>query len=570
MTQGTVVAGVDFGTDSVRVCVWDLERLECLLTVSRPYRRWASGAFCLPERHQFRQHPLDHLEALEEAFADVALQLGDGRIAALAIDCTGSTPAPTDEHGVPLALLPGHESDPDCMFWLWKDHTSSEAAEEVNRVLRSREPDFTSYQGHYSSEWWWAKILQGATESYAVRQDAKSWVEHSDWLANLLVGADDVRQFSRNSCAAGHKALYNRRLGGMVPGGVLSDLHPHLAAVARTFRTPPDPAGTRIGNLTAQWAERLHLSPETVVAAGSLDAHAGAVGAGIAPGTLVKVVGTSTVDMFLTDYATIEGRDTRAFCGVAEDSILPGYLGGESGQAAFGDLFAWYADVLTWSWEGVLREQLGGALPSSVVDGVFAASREALLPALENAASQRGPAGVVALDWINGRRYPDLDDRATAALLNLRLGHDAVDLYRALMQAAVLGSKAIFEGFAGTITDIQRVILVGGVARGSKLVCQALADGLGTDVMVSRTDEVCATGAAIYAAVACGAFDSIPAAQEALCEPYKVGFTPSAAGVGEFDRAYQQYLSAGTWSARLQHDELPKEIVVNKTGASGA
>lgn len=545
MTQARMVAGVDFGTDSVRVCVWDLARPACVLTVSRPFPRWASGAFCIPEQQQFRQHPLDHLEALEGAFVEVSRQLGDAAITSLAIDATGSTPAPTDEHGVPLALLPGHEEDPDCMFWLWKDHTSSEAATKVNQLLSSREPDFTTYQGDYSSEWWWAKILHGATHSEAVRLDAKSWVEHSDWLANLLVGVDDVRQFSRNSCAAGHKVLYNQHLGGTVPEAILNDLHPHLAQVAQTFRTPPDPAGTRIGTLTTEWAERLHLSPETVVAVGSLDAHAGAIGAGIVPGTLVKVVGTSTVDMFLTDYATIDGRDTRTICGLAEDSIVPGYLGGEAGQAAFGDLFAWYTRVLTWPWEGVLREQIAGSLPTAVVEGILAASRDALLPALEKAASERGPTGIVALDWINGRRYPNLDDGATAALLNLRIGHDAVDIYRALMQAAVMGSRAIYDGLSRTGAEIGRVILIGGVVRNSKLVCQALADGLGTEVMVSRVDEVCATGAAIYAAVAAGDFPSIPAAQRALCEPYTADFTPDEAGMAEFNAAYLQYLDAG-------------------------
>lgn len=557
MTQARLVAGVDFGTDSVRVCVWDLARPECVLIVSQPFRRWATGAFCSPEQQQFRQHPFDHLEALEESFAEVALQLGDAAITALAIDATGSTPAPTDEHGVPLALLPGHEDDPDCMFWMWKDHTASEAAETVNQVLNSHQPDFTTYQGSYSSEWWWAKILHGATHSEAIRLHAKSWVEHSDWLANLLVGADDASQFSRNACAAGHKVLYNRRLGGMVPDTVLNELHPHLAAVAHTFRTPPDPAGTRLGTLTNEWAKRLHLSPETVVAVGSLDAHAGAVGAGIVPGTLVKVVGTSTVDMFLTDYATIEGRDMRTSCGLAEDSIVPGHLGGEAGQAAFGDLFAWYARVLTWPWEGVLREQLAALLPTSAVDDILAASRDALLPALEKAATARPPSGIIALDWINGRRYPDLDDHASAALLNLRIGHDAVDIYRALTQAAVLGSKAIFAGLTSTGAEIRRVILVGGVVRNSTLICQALADGLGTEVMVSRMDEVCATGSAIYAAVAGGSFTSIADAQGALCEPYTADFTPSPAGIAEFNRAYQKYLAAGTWSGRVETLEPP-------------
>lgn len=548
MTRNPRVAGVDFGTDSVRVSVWDLAERRCLLTVSSAYPRWASGAYCDPDQHRFRQHPLDHLEALTDAFDRVARELGAGSVSALAIDTTGSTPAPTDARGVPLALLPEHAEDPDCMFWMWKDHTASDAAIRVNEVLGSSTPDFTAYQGLYSAEWWWAKILHGVTHSEAIRRDAVSWVEHSDWLANLLAGRDDVSRFSRSACAAGHKALFNRRLGGMIPRPVLTELHPHLAVVAASYRTPPDPAGTPLGSITPVWAERLQLDLSTVIGTGSLDAHAGAVGAGIAPGTLVKVVGTSTVDMFLTDYAAIEGRDIRALCGVAEDSIVPGHLGGEAGQAAFGDLLAWYADVLSWPAENVLRRQLEATLPSHVVDSVLTATRQQLLPGLEAAASQRGPAGIIALDWLNGRRYPNLDDRASAALLNLRIGHDAVDLYRALVQAAALGSKAIFAGFAEAVAEIERVILVGGVARKSPLVCQSLADALDTDVMVSDVEEVCAMGAAIFAGVAGGAFPSIPAAQSALCEPYTADYHPTSTGVAEFAEAFEKYQLAGTWS----------------------
>lgn len=549
------VAGVDYGTDSVRVCVWDLDAGECVLAVSRPYRRWADGQFCLPEHHQFRQHPLDHIEALKEAFAEVAAQLGPGSVGALAIDSTGSTPAPANARGVPLALLPEYADDPDCMFWLWKDHTASEAAATVNRVLRANSPDYTTYQGLYSSEWWWAKVLHGVATSSAVRTAARSWVEHSDWLPNLLVGETDVRRFSRNACAAGHKALYNRRLGGMIPERILRALDPHLLEVSRTFRIPPDPAGTPLGHLSEDWAERLHLDTGVVVGAGSLDAHAGAVGAGISPGTLVKVVGTSTVDMFLTDYDSIDGRDIQALCGIAEDSIVPGHLGGEAGQAAFGDLFAWYARILSWPSDQVLRRQLCEVLPDQDIDAVLAATRQRLLPALEQEARQRPSAGIVALDWLNGRRYPNLDDRATASLHNLRIGHDAVDLYRALVHAAVLGSKAIFDGLTSAVTEIERVILVGGVARKSPMVCQALADALDADVMVSPVDEVCATGAAIYASVAMGAFASIPSAQAAFCTPYATDYRPTPDGRAEFQREYGEYLRAGQRSLDTVHGE---------------
>lgn len=544
MPRGELVAGVDFGTDSVRVSVWDLAARREIVTVSSEFRRWAAGQYCVPEDHQFRQHPLDHLEALEACFAQIADLLGDGAITAIAVDSTGSTPGPTDARGVPLALLPEHADDPDCMFWLWKDHTSSAEAAAVDRALRSGDHDFSSFQGTYSSEWWWAKILRGVTHSEAIAADAVSWVEHSDWIANLLVGRDDVAEFSRNSCGAGHKALYNRSLGGMVPRSVLMSLHPHLADVADTFRTPPDPAGTRLGTVTAEWAERLRLHADTIVGVGSLDAHAGGVGAGIEPGTLVKVIGTSTVDLFLTDYGSLAGKDIRAICGIAEDSVVPGHLGGETGQAAFGDLLAWYARLLTWVDDGVLRRALADALPPDVLDAALAAARDAVLPKLEQAALEREPSGIVALDWLNGRRYPQMDDHATAALLGLRIGHDAVDIYRALVLSAVFGSRAIFDGLR-EIADIQRVVLVGGVARKSSLVCQAIADAFDMDVMVVQDDEACAKGAAMFAAVASGHFATIPEAQRALCRPCAADYHPRPEGVAELDRAYRDYLLAG-------------------------
>ncbi len=542
-----VVAGVDFGTDSVRVSVWDLAARHCLLTVARRYRRWAAGEHCRAEIQRFRQHPLDHLEALEGAFAEVADHLGSGSVAALGIDTTGSTPAPTDRHGRPLALLPEHADDPDCMFWLWKDHTATDAARRVDTRLTAQPTDFTRLQGRYSSEWWWAKILHAAETSASVREHAVSWVEHSDWLPALLCGVADVDSMARNSCAAGHKALVNGRLG-MVPEDVLAQLHPHLATVARGYRLPPVPAGIALGRLCPEWARRLRLSPDTVIATGSLDAHAGAVGAGIVPGTLVKVIGTSAVDLFLTSYDAVDDRDTRSVCGIAEDSIVPGHLGAEAGQAAFGDLFAWYSRLLTWPWEVVLRRDLDGLAPPERIDAALDSARRELLPSLERAAADRDPS-IVALDWINGRRYPDLDDTASAALLGLRIGHDAVDVYAALLRSAVLGARAIVDGFAD-FAGIERLVLVGGVAHRSPLICQALADTLGLDVMVSTEPETCAKGAAIFAAVALGAFDSIDAAQAALCEDFRADYRPTATGRATAERAYAAYRQAARSRSR--------------------
>ncbi|KQQ49429.1 ribulokinase [Plantibacter sp. Leaf314] len=540
-----LVAGVDYGSDSVRVAVVDAASGEGVLTVSRSYPRWATGAYCDPLEHRFRQHPLDHLETLEACFEEIADRLGDEAVAAIAIDATGSTPAPVDRNGVPLALHPEFADDPDAMFWLWKDRTSATEAEEVDRALREAEPDHTSYQGVYSSEWWWAKMLRAVRTNGRILEHAHSWVEHADWLPNLLTGADVVERFARNACSAGHKALYNTRLGGMVPRAVLVAVHPHLAAVADTFATPPLPAGTRVGTLSEEWAARLRLSTSTVVGMGSLDAHAGGVGAGIDDRSMVTVMGTSTVDLFLTDDETISGRDLRRLCGIAEDSIIPGRLGGETSQAAFGDLFAWYARVLLWPIRAVLAPELRAVLPEDQVAEIMERTADRLLGELEQHLVERQPTTIVAHDWINGRRYPDVDEDASAALLGLRIGHDAVDVYRALVEAAVLGTKAIVDGLAANGLRFERVILVGGIARKSPFICQSMADALGVDVLVSEEREASATGAAMYAATAAGCFEALPAAQQALGRGFVARYAPMPAGVAHFDTAFSRYRAAG-------------------------
>lgn len=547
MTRRTpsLVAGVDYGSDSVRVSVIDAEAGAVVTTVSRAYPRWAEGRFCSPLENRFRQHPLDHLETLEACFAQIAEELGDGAIAALAIDATGSTPAPVDARGVPLALQPDFAEDPDAMFWLWKDRTSAHEAAVVDRAVSASDPDHTMYQGVYSSEWWWAKILRASTINDRVREHAVSWVEHADWLPNMLVGRDDVREFGRNACAAGHKALYSERLGGMIPRDVLAGIHPALAEVSDTFRTPPLPAGSRLGTLSPEWATRLRLTTDTVVGVGSLDAHAGGVGAGLDSRSMVKVMGTSTVDLFLTSYDAIEGRDLHLLCGIAEDSIVPGHLGGETSQAAFGDLFAWYTRMLAWPISRTLLPALTRTLGAAEAEAMVARTMDGLLSELEAEAIRRGPSQIVALDWINGRRYPDVAEGASAALVGLRIGHDAVDVYRSLVQAAVLGSKAIYQSLADEGLVFDRVVLVGGIAKKSPYICQSMADALDTEVVVCEEDEVCAAGAAMYAATAAGITQTIPEAQALMRPTIRARYAPSAEGTRHFDAAFADYRRIG-------------------------
>jgi len=533
------VAGVDFGSDSVRVVVANVHTGAEVANVHAAYPRWGGGEYCDPARQQFRQHPQDYLDALTTCFDCLAAELGPESIGALAIDATGSTVAPVDASGLPLALRKEFWDRPECMFWLWKDHTSSKEAARITEVFAGSRPDYTSLQGEYSSEWWWAKMLHAVSAEPWLRQTARSWVEHSDWMVGLLTGCTDARRFLRNSCAAGHKQLYSRRLGGSVRTDVLASLDPYLASVASTLRMPPSPAGTNAGTVTPSWARRLHLSPTTVVGVGSLDAHAGAVGAGIKKGTLVKVMGTSTVDMFLCGEGAVPATDLRRVCGFAENSIVPGYVGGESGQAAFGDLFQWYAKMI-WAGAGLLRNtseaKSFGDHPNQVLG--------ATLEELDRKAAMRESSALVGLDWLNGRRYPDPDDRAGASLLGFRIGDDAVDIYRAIVVSAVMGSKRIFEALKEGGVALDRMVLVGGISRKASWICQLMADACGIEAMVSREQETCARGASIFAAVAAGAFEKVEEAQRVFCEPFSPDFVPTANGMVDMNESFDRYMKA--------------------------
>ena len=553
--KSNLVAGLDFGTDALRVAVYDARSGELRMATSRRYRRWADGQYCDSRSQLFRQHPRDHIECLESCFDDVAKRFGLGAIKGLAVASTGSTVAPVDAAGSPLALQEQFDGEPDAMFWMWKDHTSSVEAAEVNSALTAGPIDYTYYQGEYSSEWWWAKILRAVTTNPRIRRHAVSWVEHSDWVCNMLVGVDDADRLRRNACAAGHKVLYNERLGGMVSADGLRSIDPYLARLIDTYRVPPVAAGKSAGHLSEEWARRLQLGTDTVVGIGALDAHAGAVGAGIGAGTLVKVIGTSSVDLFVTSYSEIEGKDLRGACGIAENSILPGWLGGEAGQAAFGDLFGWYARLLSWPMDCVLLPDLAALVGQDRARDVLDHAKESLLSKLEASTAQRSSRDVFALDWVNGRRYPDGDDKSRAAIVNLAVGDDAVDIYGALMEAAVLGSKAIYESLVSRGLHFERAILIGGVSHKSPTICQAISDSLDLDVMVFQDSNICAKGAAMYAAVAAGVFTDIPSAQDRWCASFAANYRPDAQAVSTYDRRFRTYQSLGRRIGNIQ-DQL--------------
>ena len=552
-TTHDLVLGIDFGTDSCRSVIVDTVNGEEISSAVFSYPRWTEGRYSDPGKNRFRQHPKDYLEAFEESVKAALRSAPEGTsslIRGIGIDTTGSTPAAVDSEGTPLALLPSFEENPNAMFILWKDHTAVREAEEINELARTwGGPDYTVYEGGvYSSEWFWAKILHVLREDAEVRNAAYSWVEHCDWMSAVLTGNSAPLTMKRSRCAAGHKAMWHDKFGGLPDEDFLTKLDPILSGLrSRLYRdtyTSDTPAGT----LTDEWSQKLGLPGDVVVNVGGLDAHVGAVGGEIHPGSLLKVVGTSTCDMIIMPTEEAGDLLVEGICGQVDGSIVPGMLGMEAGQSAFGDIYAWFKDLLAWPLNLISASNSG-------VD--TEALKERILPGLSKAAERIDPSesGVIALDWLNGRRTPYADQTLTGAITGLRLGSDAPTIFRALVDATAFGSRKIMERFIEAGVEIEDVIAVGGVAKKSPLVMQVLSDVLNKQIRVSKSEQTVALGAAMFAAVAAGLFKDVSEAQQAMGSGFEMEYKPNPKNAAAYDGIYRKYLTLGNFIEKQTREE---------------
>ena len=554
------VVGVDFGSDSSRAVVVDVYTGEHLGTGECEYPRWMKGMYCDPAKNIFRQHPQDYLYALKECVKAALAEAGENAgksVVAIAVDTTGSTPAPVNEDGIPLALFPEFAEDPNAMFYMWKDHSAEREAAEVQEMFVSGgEEDYTRYQGRYSSEWFWAKILYAKRHAPEVCKRAVSWVEHSDWIPGLLAGKTAPNVICRNATGAGHKAYWHSDFGGLPARKVLEQLDPYLAQIADGY-TEPRKAGTVIGTITEEWANELGINPAAVVGVGVFDAHAAAIGAGISPRYLVKVIGTSTVDMMVEVRDTLRGKEITELCGQAEDSIIPGYIGIESGQAAFGDMFSWFRKILMWSVNDFLNqtEELTEQEKEILKTNYY----RKLIARIEAEASNLEPdMDLTALDWLNGRRYPKTNNKVKCMLNGLNLGTTAPQIYAALSQAAVFGSKRIFDTFITRGVQIEGVIVVGGIAKKSPYIMQMLADSIQRPILVSNDDQCSASGAAICAATAAGFYQSILEANKKMAMGFCKKYIPNPENAEKYGTLYRKYLNLARHQEIIQteHEQM--------------
>ena len=538
------VIGLDFGTDSVRAVMVNTLNGETIASQVHLYKRWKEGQFCNPGINQYRQHPKDHIEGIESTITGVLKesQVDSSLIKGICVDTTGSSPIAMGHDGKPLCFQKDFESNPNAMVVLWKDHTAVAEADEINLVSRTwGGTDFTKFEGGiYSSEWFWAKILHIVRQDEEVKSNAVSWMEHCDLMTHLLVGSPGMDSFKRSRCAAGHKAMWHESWEGLPDDEFLKTLDPHLVEIKNNLFSETHTSDVPAGNLSPEWASKLGLHEQVVVAVGTFDAHAGAVGAEVEEKTLVRVMGTSTCDIIVSNPEVVGDHAVRGICGQVDGSVIPGMIGLEAGQSAFGDLLAWYRDLICWPLEN-LSPSLG--LTKEAIER----AREDLIGSISDQAakiktSEHGP---LALDWINGRRTPDANQNLKAVIANLNLGSGAPDVFKALVESICFGSKMIVERFQEEGVEIDSVVGIGGVAKKSGFIMQTLADVLQMPIKVARSEQAPALGAAMYAATAAGIYGSTEEASRAMGNGFEKTYEPDLTKKEIYQKRYLNYKNLG-------------------------
>lgn len=550
MNNKKYVIGLDYGSDSVRSVVVDTSDGTELASSVFNYPRWKAGKYCDPATNQFRQHPLDYLEGLESTIKNALAQCDADvaqNVVGLTVDTTGSTPVAVNKDGTPLSLTPEFAENPNAMFVLWKDHTAVGEAEEINQLARSwGGTDFTKFEGGiYSSEWFWAKLLHVIREDEKVRNAAFSWVEHCDWIPAILTGMTNPLKIKRSRCAAGHKAMWHEDFNGLPDEAFLKKLDPLLAGLKERLFVDTYTADVPVGNLSQEWAEKLGLPTTVVIGAGTFDAHAGAVGGEIEAYTLSKVMGTSTCDMLVAPTSEASDKLVKGICGQVDGSIVPGMLGLEAGQSAFGDIYAWFKKVLMWPTIELLQkstqidEETREKLVEEISDGIIAKLAE------EASKIPIGESGIVALDWMNGRRTPDANQALKGAVMGLNLGSDAPRIFKALVEATCFGSKKIVDRFLEEGIPIKKVVALGGVAKKSPFVMQVMADVLNMPIKVAKSEQTPALGAAMLAATAAGVYKTVEDAKKAMGGGFDAEYQPMPENVKQYHSLYEKYTVFG-------------------------
>ncbi len=551
--------GLDFGTNSCRSLIVDLSDGAELASHVFPYPSGQAGILLDPkEPNLARQNPQDYLDGIKETIVSAISkaekensEFDAANIIGIGIDTTGSSPMPVNGEGTPLCFLPEFKDNLNAMVWLWKDHTGHSEATQITSLAKKMRPEYLSkIGGTYSSEWFWSKVLHCYNTDPDVFNAAESFVEICDWIPAVLTGEINPKKIKRSICAAGHKAMYNESWDGLPDKEFLSSLSPAIADLRDKLYEKAFPSDQLAGKLSNDWAAALGLKPRIAIAVGAFDAHMGAVGAGVKPGTLVKILGTSTCDIMVAPNDK-KLSDIPGVCGIVDGSVMPGYFGIEAGQSAVGDIFLWFVNNL-------VPEKYG-----KTVDEKF----ENLL--IEAEKQKVGEHGLLALDWNNGNRTILVDVRLSGLLLGQTLHTEPHEIYRALIEATAFGALTIINRIEEYGVPVKEIVNCGGLASKNPFLMQVYADITGRPMKVSRSEQTPALGAAIFGAIAAGkeisGFSNIQEAQNKVTGT-KETFEPNSANNSIYKKLYALYKQLhdafGTeqWSGKMHN--VMKDLLI--------
>ena len=514
--------GVDFGTNSVRALIVDTADGQEIGTFVSAYPSGRMGIILDEQDPDLsRQHPADYVACLAScvkgAIEDAGPSFDASSIVGIGIDATGSSPLPMDADGTPLAFKDEFKDNPAAMTWLWRDHTAHAEASAITQLAREMRPEYLGKCGGvYSSEWFWAKIWKCSRVAPDVYAAAHTWVEYVDWIPALITGTDHPDTMKRGVCAAGHKAMYNESWGGFPDREFIEALDPALLRIRDSLPDRCYSINHTAGHLSEEWAAKLGLPAGIPVAVGAFDAHFGGVGAGVKPGTLVKILGTASCDIMTAPLAQ-DLPDIPGLCGIVPESVLPDTYGLEAGQSGVGDIYNWFVHVVK---------------PDRLDHVQLTEEAERLRP---------GQSGLLALDWMNGNRTVLVDQRLTGMILGLTLQSTPGQIFRSLVEATAFGARIIIDRFTEYGVPVDNVINCGGISVKNTMVMQIYADVLNRPMYISRSAQTCALGAAMAGSVVGGAHPDFPTAGEAMTHVMDRHFEPIPLNVAVYDTLFGLY-----------------------------
>ena len=537
-TDAPVVLGIDFGTESGRALLVDAREGRELGSAVSAYshavldRALPDGAELPPDFAL--QDPDDYLRVLDAVPGLLrATGVRPEQVIGVGTDFTACTVLPTLANGTPLCRQHEFRSNPHAWVKLWKHHAAQPQADRINQLGRERNEEFiTRYGGRYSAEWLFSKLLETQECAPAAYRAAARYIEAADWIVWQLCG-----QERRNACTAGYKAMWFPESGGFPEREFFAALNPEFAAATEKLSAQHYALGDRAGGLTPAMAKRMGLLADTPVAVGNVDAH-GAVPACtvVEPGRMVMIMGTSICHMLMGE----EKRQVEGMCGVVRDGIIPGCWGYEAGQSAVGDIFAWF---------------FRAAVPASAADAARAAGQQ--LPDWLEAQARRlqpGDSGLLALDWWNGNRSILVNHHLSGLLLGCTLQTEPAEIYRALLESTAYGTLAIIEAMEKASVPVRELVACGGLPNRNPLLMQIYADVTGREIHIAASEQTCALGAAMHAAVAAGeargGYANIRQAARAMARLRPQPYRPDAAAHVVYRQLYGEYLKLHDYFGR--------------------